>query len=77
MKGDINWTRNIIYSHTYCLLTFSAKKIYKIRQAVVGVGYYFLRIHVKGVIEIFVMQGGKGHFVYLLIEFCQPTPGHK
>jgi hypothetical protein len=42
-------------------------------------GYYFFRIHVKGVIEYFcdTEGGGAGHFVQLLIEFCQPTPGHK
>ena len=43
-----------------------------------GGGYYFFRIHVKGVIEYFCdAGGGAGHFVQLLIEFCQPTPGHK
>jgi hypothetical protein len=43
-----------------------------------GGGYYFFRIHVKGVIEYFCdAGGGAGHFVQLLIVFCQPTPGHK
>jgi hypothetical protein len=43
-----------------------------------GGGYYFFRIHVKGVIEYFCdAGGGAGHFVQLLIGFCQPTPGHK
>jgi hypothetical protein len=41
-------------------------------------GLLFFRIHVKGVIEYFCdAGGGAGHFVQLLIEFCQPTPGHK
>jgi hypothetical protein len=43
-----------------------------------GGGYYFFRIHVKGVIEYFCdAGGGAGHFVQLLIEFCQPTLSHK
>ena len=41
-------------------------------------GLLCFRIHVRGVIEFFCdAGGGAGHFVQLLIEFCQPTPGHK
>ena len=49
-----------------------------ILSVVGGGGLLFFRTRVKGVIEFFCdARGGAGHFVQLLIQFCQPTPGHK
>ena len=45
-----------------------------------GGGLLFFRIHAEGVIGFFCDAGRVGQdilFSYLLIEFCQPTPGHK